>query len=125
MSLLRSIQEQKQTEPQKDKVNEPQITQAPKRPQLSPKENFLCLETYANELRKLARNETVHTALTYALAEYANTKPSAEKISGALELIDTFLNLAEPKSPPRDPFPDKRLKVISNDPPNLPPQLKK
>lgn len=105
-------------------MNEPQPVQLAQRPHLSPKENFLRLETYANELRNLSRNITVHTALTYALAEYATNNPSSERLAGAQDFIDTFLNLAEPKSQPRSPFPDKRLTPISTDLPQ-PPQGKK
>lgn len=105
-------------------MSEPQITQPTARPQLSPKENFLKLETYANELRSLSRNVTLHTALTYALAEYAFSKPGTEQVKGALDFIDVFLNLAEPKSAPRSPFPDKRLSSIPTEP-QLPQQGKK
>lgn len=49
------------------------------------------------------------TALTYGLAEYATNNPSAERLSGAQEFIKVLLNLAEPKSPPRGAFPEKRL----------------
>jgi hypothetical protein len=90
-------------------MSEPATTQPPTRPHLSPKENFLRLETYANELRILSRNVTVHTALTYALAEYATNYPSSERLAGAQDFINIFLNLAEPKSEPRGAFPDKRL----------------
>lgn len=104
-------------------MSEPQTTQPAPNPRIEPKSNFLRLEDYANQWRQVSRNVVTHTAITYALAEFANTKPSSEQMKGAFDFIDTLLNLAEPKSPPREPFPDKRLTSIPLEP-QLPPQKK-
>jgi hypothetical protein len=96
-------------------MSEPATTQPAQSPRIDPKENFLRLEEYVNQWRQISRNIVTHTAITYALAEYANSKPSSEQMKGAFDFIDTLLNLAEPKSPPRAPFPDKRLTPVPFD----------
>ena len=89
-------------------MSEPATTQ-PATPRLSPKEGFQNLTAYANDWRGISRSDITHTALTYALAEYASQKPSSEQMKGALDFIDIILHLAEPKGEARGAFPDKRL----------------
>jgi len=105
-------------------MSEPATTQPAQSPRIDPKENFLRLEEYANQWRQVSRNVVTHTAITYALAEYASKHPTSEQSKGAMDFIDTLLNLAEPKSAPRSPFPDKRLTAIPSEP-QLPPTPKK
>lgn len=94
-------------------MSEPATTQPAPNPVLSPKENFLQLEESAKGWRNVVRNNLTTTALTYALAEFATDNPSSEQLAGAQNFIKVLLNLAEPKSAPRGPFPDKRLSPIA------------
>jgi hypothetical protein len=96
-------------------MSEPATTQPAPNPVLSPKENFLQLEEIAKGWRNVVRSSLTTTALTYALAEFATDNPSSEQLAGTQNFIKVLLNLAEPKSPPRSPFPDKRLSPISNE----------
>lgn len=95
-------------------MSEPQTTQSALPPHLSPKEQFLSIEDVSNKWRSMARAELFLTVLTYSFSEYALTQePTAEQIRGVRNFIETLLNLAEPKSPPRAPFPDRRLTPIA------------
>lgn len=89
-------------------MSEPQTT-LPPAPVFSPKDNFLKLESTSQAWRNVVRNDHTATALTYALSEYATSNPTAEQISGVQSFIKVLLGLAEPKSPARGAFPDKRL----------------
>lgn len=104
-------------------MSEPQTTQPAPPPHLSPKDQFLADEQRASAWRNLMRQSTVHTGLTLALAEfcYSTPEPSADQIRAVKIFIEIALNLAEPKSPPRSGFPDKRL---SSTPPATEPPKK-
>lgn len=92
-------------------MSEPQTTLPPLPPHLSPKERFLNLEESSKAWRTMARSDLMATALTHGFAEFAlsTPEPNSDQIRAVRNFIDTLLNLAEPKSPPRAPFPDKRL----------------
>jgi hypothetical protein len=92
-------------------MSEPQPTQPATPPRLSPKEQFLHLEDAAAKWRGLARGDLHCTVLTYAFAEFAlsSPEPSSEQIRAVRNFIETLLNIAEPKSPPRGAFPERRL----------------
>lgn len=90
-------------------MSEPQTTQTPPRPHLSPKDGFLGLEEISSTWRKTVRSNVMATALTYALAEFSTSNPSSEQSKGAQDFIKVLISLAEPKSQPPGAFPDRRL----------------
>jgi hypothetical protein len=98
-------------------MSEPATTLPPLPPHLSPKSRFLSLEESAKAWRTLARSDLMTTALTHGFAEFAlsSPEPTAEQIRAVRNFMDTLLNLAEPKSPPPTPFPDKRLSPMPSE----------
>lgn len=97
-------------------------TPPPIAPHLSPKERFLAREDDASKWRQFSRSDLLMNVLTYSLAEFCIVgNPSAEQIKAVRDFIETTLNLAEPKSPTRSGFPDKRL---SSTPPATEPPKK-